>query len=83
MKYKNDIRVDGTDVCIVCRLVLEYYISFCLAHSGHMISSASVIKPLPTRDVLQRAQMKQSLCQCLSSKDMKRVPPIPEIKNNV
>jgi len=53
------------------------YISFILAHSGQMMSSPSVMKPRPTSEVLQPAQMKQSLCQCLSSNEMKRVPPIP------
>ena len=37
--------------------------SFFLAHSGHMISSASVINPLPTKDPRQEEQTKQSLCQ--------------------
>jgi hypothetical protein len=50
-----------------------------LAHSGHMISSASVIKPLPTIDVLQEEQTKQLLCQCRPSNEMNRVPPIPVI----
>lgn len=52
-------------------------INFFLAHSGHMISSASVIKPLPTIDVLQEEQTKQLLCQCRPSNEMNRVPPIP------
>jgi len=52
--------------------------SFILAHSGQMMSSPSVMKPRPTSEVLQPAQMKQSLCQCLSSNEMKRVPPMPE-----
>lgn len=51
--------------------------SFCLAHSGQMMSGPSVMKPLPTSDVLHCAQMKQSLCQWRSSNEMKRVPPIP------
>lgn len=55
------------------------YISFVLAQSGQMMSSPSAMKPRPTSEVLQPAQMKQSLCQCLSSKEMKRVPPMPEI----
>jgi hypothetical protein len=42
-----------------------------------MMSSASVMNPRPTRDVLQVAQMKQSLCQWRSSKEMNLVPPIP------
>lgn len=54
------------------------YINFCLAQSGQMMSSASVMKPRPTKDVLHIAQMKQSLCQWRSSKEMKRVPPMPE-----
>jgi len=53
------------------------YMSFCLAHSGQMMSSASVMKPLPTSEVLQAAQMKQSLCQWRSSNEMNLVPPIP------
>lgn len=55
------------------------YMSFALAHSGQMMSASSVIKPRPTSDVLQLAQMKQSLCQCRSSNEIKRVPPIPWI----
>lgn len=55
------------------------YISFCLAHSGHRMSGPSVMNPLPTRELLHIAQMKQSLCQLRSSKEMKRVPPIPVI----
>lgn len=53
------------------------YMSFCLAHSGQMMSCASVMKPFPTRLVWHCAQMKQSLCQCRSSNEMKRVPPMP------
>lgn len=53
------------------------YISFVLAHSGQMMSSPSVMKPRPTSEVWHIPQMKQSLCQCLSSNEMKRVPPIP------
>lgn len=65
--------------CWYCMNVdLAVYESFCLAHSGQMMSSPSVMKPRPTSDELQPAQMKQSLCQCLSSNEMKRVPPIPE-----
>lgn len=56
------------------------YISFCLAHSGQMMSVSSVMKPRPTSDVLQEAQVKQSLCQWRSSNEMKRVPPMPAIK---
>ena len=52
--------------------------SFFLAHSGQMMSSPSVMNPLPTMLALQLEQMKQSLCQCLPSKLMKRVPPIPD-----
>ena len=37
--------------------------SFFLAHSGQMMSSPSVMKPLPTIELLQLEQMKQSLCQ--------------------
>lgn len=51
-----------------------------LAHSGQIISASSVMKPRPTSDALQLAQMKQSLCQCRSSNEMKRVPPIPKKK---
>lgn len=43
------------------------------------MSSWSVIKPLPTRLVRHIAQKKQSLCQCLSSKEINLVPPIPVI----
>lgn len=51
--------------------------SFCLAHSGHRMSGPSVMKPLPTKEDLHMAQMKQSLCQVRSSKEMNRVPPMP------
>jgi len=54
-------------------------ISFFLAHSGQMMSSPSVMNPLPTMLLLQEEQMKQSLCQWRPSKEMKRVPPIPVI----
>uniref|UniRef100_A0A2M3ZMS3 Putative secreted peptide n=1 Tax=Anopheles braziliensis TaxID=58242 RepID=A0A2M3ZMS3_9DIPT len=59
------------------RHLAALYISFCLAHSGQMTSCSSVMKPRPTSDVLQMAQMKQSLCQWRSSNEMKRVPPMP------
>lgn len=69
------------ELCFVRRLIVvvcgDVYINFCLAHSGQMMSSASVMKPRPTREVLHEAQMKQSLCQWRSSKEMNRVPPIP------
>lgn len=58
------------------------YINFCLAHSGQIISGPSVMKPRPTRLVLQLAQTKQSWCQWRSSNEMKRVPPIPRTKWN-
>merc|ERR1712179_878104 len=54
-------------------------ISFFLAHSRQMMSSPSVMKPFPTMLDLQELQMKQSLCQCLPSKEMNLVPPIPVI----
>lgn len=60
-----------------CCFQNDVYMSFILAQSGQMMSSPSVMKPRPTNEVLQPAQMKQSLCQCLSSKEMKRVPPMP------
>lgn len=63
-------------VCVT-EIEVLIYISRALAHSGQMISASSEIKPRPTRDVLQLAQMKQSLCQCRSSNEIKRVPPIP------
>ena len=55
--------------------------SFFLAHSGQMMSSASVMKPLPTNDPRQDEQTKQSLCQWRPSKDMNLVPPIPNMLN--
>lgn len=61
-------------VCVGRNCVYE---SRCLAHSGQMMSASSVMKPRPTSDVLQLAQMKQSLCQWRSSNEMKRVPPMP------
>ena len=51
--------------------------SLFLAHSGHKMSSLSVMNPFPTMDVLQEEQRKQSLCQWRPSKEMKRVPPMP------
>ena len=53
-------------------------ISFFLAHSGQMMSSPSVMKPLPTMLLLQLEQMKQSLCQWRPSNEMNLVPPIPD-----
>ena len=41
------------------------------------MSEPSVMKPLPTSELLQEAQMKQSLCQCRSSNEINRVPPMP------
>lgn len=58
-------------------ICFHVHINFCLAHSGQMISAPSVIKPRPTSEVLHMAQMKQSLCQWRSSKEINRVPPIP------
>ena len=69
--------------CEVCFQNKSYYcstvsaINFFFAHSGQIISSASVMNPFPTMDALQEEQTKQLLCQCLPSKDMNRVPPIP------
>lgn len=57
------------------------YINFCFAQSGHRMSSPSVMNPLPTKEALQLTQMKQSLCQCLSSNDMNLVPPMPAFKH--
>lgn len=70
------------ELCFVRKLIEvmvvgDVYINFCLAHSGQMMSSASVMKPRPTSEVLHEAQMKQSLCQWRSSKEINRVPPIP------
>ena len=62
-------------VMIYCSTVSA--ISFFLAHSGQMMSSASVINPLPTRDPRQDEQTKQSLCQWRPSKEMNLVPPMP------
>ena len=65
-------------------LLLYYYcstasaMSLFLAHSGQRMSSLSVMNPLPTMEVLQEEQRKQSLCQCRPSKEMKRVPPMPD-----
>jgi hypothetical protein len=56
--------------------------SFCLAQSGQIMSSASVIKPRPTSEVLQVPHVKQSLCQCRSSNEMNLVPPIPTQVNH-
>lgn len=67
--------VGGYGQRVVCRFD---YISLCLAHSGQMMSSSSVMNPRPTNEVLHCAQMKQSLCQCRSSNEINRVPPIPK-----
>ena len=53
-----------------------FYASF-LPQSGHKMSMASVKNPRPTNDELHLLHMKQSLCQCLSSKEIYFVPPIP------
>lgn len=56
------------------------YLNLALAHSLHsMVSGPSVMKPFPTRDVLQSLQRKQSLCQLLSSNVTNLVPPSPVI----
>ena len=52
--------------------------SLFFAHSGQRMSSLSVMNPFPTIDTLQEEQRKQSLCQWRPSKEMKRVPPMPE-----
>lgn len=57
--YAYEVQLTGVGVVVV----VISYISFCLAHSGQMTSCSSVMKPRPTSDVLQMAQMKQSLCQ--------------------
>ena len=46
-----------------------------------MMSSASVMNPLPTKDPRQDEHTKQSLCQCRPSKEMNRVPPMPKINS--
>lgn len=48
-----------------CCFHATLYISFCLAQSGQMMSSPSVINPLPTNDALHDPQLKQLLCQWL------------------
>jgi len=73
--YKQTI--SGLVILFYCSTVSA--INFFFAHSGHMISSASVINPFPTIDALQDEQTKQLLCQCRPSKDINRVPPIPVI----
>ena len=45
-----------------------------LVHSGEMISSVSVIKPLPTKEPRQDEQTKPLLCQSRPSKDMSFKP---------
>jgi hypothetical protein len=52
-------------------------ISRALAHSGQSTSVVSVMKPLPTKEVVHWAHVKHSLCQCRSSNDMNFVPPMP------
>ena len=54
--------------------------SLFFAQSGQIISSLSVMKPLPTMDTLQEVHTKQSLCQCRPSNEMKRVPPMPGLR---
>lgn len=46
-----------------------------------MMSSASVMNPLPTKDPRQEEHTKQSLCQCRPSKEMNLVPPMPKINS--
>lgn len=77
-------RIDGVVACerdsyICMNIDRDVYMNLSLAHSGQMILSSSVMKPRPTKLVEQLAQMKQSLCQWRSSKEMNRVPPIPVI----
>ena len=55
--------------------------SFFLAQSGQMMSSLSVMKPFPTMEILQEEHTKQSLCQWRPSNEMKRVPPMPKVKD--
>ena len=73
--YKQTI--SGLVILFYCSTVSA--INFFFAHSGHMISSASVINPFPTIDALHDEQTKQLLCQCRPSKDINRVPPIPRL----
>lgn len=58
-----------------CSAVLSDQMS--LPQSGHRMSSLSVRKPRPTRDTKHFLQLKQSLCHCLSSKEMYLLPPRP------
>lgn len=48
-----------------------------LLQSRHRISSLSGMKPFPTSEVLQRAQLKQLWCQWRSSKETYLPPPKP------
>lgn len=48
-----------------------------LAQSRHRISSLSGMKPFPTREVVQREQLKQLWCQWRSSKETYLPPPKP------
>lgn len=53
-----------------------------LPQSGHRMSSLSVRNPRPTRDIKHFLQLKQSLCHCLSSKEMYLLPPKP-VENRI
>ena len=78
-KKRCDFFCKSSKKVIYCSTVSA--ISFFLAHSGQMMSSASVINPLPTRDPRQDEQTKQSLCQWRPSKEMNLVPPMPIFHN--
>ena len=81
--YKHiEIRYRKTIAELVFYCSTVSAISFFFAHSGHIISSASVINPLPTIEALHEEQTKQLLCQCRPSKDINRVPPMPRLSYN-
>lgn len=50
--------------------------------SGQRMSSLEVRKPRPTRDTLQRLQLKHSLCHWRCSNEMYLLPPRPEEKEH-
>ena len=58
-------------------LAVAVDMSLSLAQSGQMISSPSVMKPLPAMESWHIAHIKHCECQWRPSNEIKRVPPAP------
>ena len=58
-------------------LAVAVDMSLSLAQSGQMISSPSVMKPLPAMESWHIAHIKHWECQWRPSNEIKRVPPAP------